>query len=204
MPSTSLSTSCRINAKPYDLRICVDEDPSNVSATTIDEIASLIDNWKPTPNQKHVLDSIQLRFQSLASNEETSVADVVGDTVPEMISLQKLVSIKLTDSSADESISSSIKQRLVTMASSDDNKALSPDLPQVDVSYMDVSEAFLWTVNRLHLEMNSEFARQLCSISNRYLSKLPNRPRHLLVFVNPKCGKGKPLKRSIDAIHGLF
>jgi hypothetical protein len=57
--------------------------------------------------------------------------------------------------------------------------------------YIDVSESFLWRIKRIQLGIDATNARQLCQISTQFLSKLKHRPRHLLVFINPQCGKGK-------------
>ena len=52
-------------------------------------------------------------------------------------------------------------------------------------------------MNRLQLKMDSAHSHQLCLILERCLSKLKHRPRHLLVFINPECGKGIKIQKSV-------
>ena len=62
---------------------------------------------------------------------------------------------------------------------------------QVHVNYADVSESLVWTVEQEQLEMDLQSAHQFVLIVTKLLSKFQNRPKNLLVFVNPQCGKGK-------------
>ncbi|UJR29327.1 hypothetical protein I4U23_010539 [Adineta vaga] len=164
MSSTLASTTCYIKTEPYDLGVCIENDSNSISATTIDEILLLIDK----------LESIQFQFRSLTNKK-------LDDEIPKIVDLNKLLNIKQIKKSSDESISSSATQRFETKSS---------QLIQLQFSYIDVSETFLWTIKRLEIELDSKFAQQLCLLSNQCLSKLKNRPRNLLVFINPECGKG--------------
>jgi hypothetical protein len=61
----------------------------------------------------------------------------------------------------------------------------------VNLSYVDVSNSIRWNIKHLNLEFDDkELAAQVCVNLNLCLAKLEQRPRRLLVFVNPQCGKG--------------
>jgi hypothetical protein len=171
MPSTLLSTSCFINTEPYKLRICIDDDSNEFSVSNIDDILS-------TSSAERILDSIQFQFESLIDKKKNS-SDNDDDAIPEIIILSKLFSIKPNVKLSNES----------TLSESS----------QVELSYVDISELFIWSVKRLQLEVDSTVAQQLCLISNRCLSKLKHRPRHLLVFINPECGNGKRMQNFVPS-----
>ncbi len=183
MSSTLLSTTCYIKTKPYHLRICIDDD-----------LQSTIDTNESTSSAVNSRSSIQLYFESLIDKKKDSYGNN-DDTIPEIIILSKLLNIKQTIKLSDESNSSSISQRFGSLSSERSSK--SDEMPlsestQVDLSYVDISESFIWSVKRIQLEMDTTAAaQQLCLISTRYLSKLKHRPRHLLVFINSQCGKGE-------------
>ena len=168
MPSTLSSTTCYIKTQPYQLRIDIGDDYNEFSTSTIDDILLKLDTHQSTA---HVLNSIRFCFESSINNKTKSDRDN-DDTVPETIPLNKLLTIKLQQTNQNSEISSSQSSC-------------------VDFSYMDVSESFLWRTKRIQLEMDAAIARQLCQISSQLLSKLKHRPRRLLVFINPQCGKGK-------------
>lgn len=62
---------------------------------------------------------------------------------------------------------------------------------QVHLQYADVSESLIWTIEQEQIEMDSKSATQFCLTVTKLLSKFQHRPKTLLVFVNPQCGKGK-------------
>ncbi|CAF1647510.1 unnamed protein product [Didymodactylos carnosus] len=95
MPSTLLSTSCYIKTKPYYLRICIDDDPNEVSVSTIDDILLTIGNCESTSNTDDILNSIRLHLESLTDKKENSNHDN-DDTIPETIILSKLLNIEQT------------------------------------------------------------------------------------------------------------
>jgi hypothetical protein len=112
-------------------------------------------------------------------DKKKNSSDNDDDAIPEMIILSKLLSIKPNVKLSNES----------TLSESS----------QVELSYVDISELFIWSVKRLQLEVDSTVAQQLCLISNRCLSKLKRRPRHLLVFINPECGNGKRMQKFVPS-----
>ena len=62
----------------------------------------------------------------------------------------------------------------------------------IRLSYVDVSNSIRWSIKQLELELeNEELARDLDRNLTMCLTILTQRPHHLLVFVNPYCGKGK-------------
>jgi hypothetical protein len=196
MPSTLFSTSCYIKTEPYHLRICIDDDSNEASFSTIDDILSTIDTCESTSKAVHILNSIRLHIESL-SDEKKNSSHNNDDTIPGIIILSKLLNIKQTVKLLNESNSSSISQRFERFSSQETSTTYKVPLSestQVNLSYVDISESFIWSVKRIQLEMNSTPAQQLCLISSRYLSKLKHRPRHLLVFINPECGKGKQME----------
>ncbi|CAF3725610.1 unnamed protein product [Adineta steineri] len=177
MSSILFSTSCYIKTEPYNLCISIDND----SISTIDDLLMKIDTSEIRSNSINILDSIQIYFKSLTND----------DILSERIILNKLLSIKQNEISVNKSDSSSLLQRISSKEISKDNKISSSQSTQVNLSYVDISESFLWTVKQIELEMDSTSAQQLCSVLNQYLSKLKDRPRNLLVFINPECGNGK-------------
>ena len=61
----------------------------------------------------------------------------------------------------------------------------------IRLCYVDVSNSIQWHVKKLELELETEtMAVDLYRNLNLCLSTLVERPRYLLVFVNPCCGKG--------------
>lgn len=197
MPSTLFSATCYIKTEPYRLYIFIDNDSNKFSGSTIDDILLTIDNSESTSSAINILSSIRLHFESLIDKKKNSNHNN-DDTIPEMIILSKLLNIKQTGKLSDESNFSSISQRSERFSSQQTNKDHDVTLSkstQIDLSYVDISESFMWTVKRIQLEMDSAVAHQLCLISTGYLSKLKHRPRHLLVFVNPQCGKGEQMHK---------
>ena len=122
MPSTLVSTTCYISQAPYDLRVCIDNNSENISSTTIDES-----------------NSIQIQFKSLTNKK-------IDDTVPETIDFNKLLNIKQIDKSSNESIPSSVIQRF------EKDPKSSTESIQLQLSYIDISELFLWTVKRIKID----------------------------------------------------
>ncbi len=188
MFSTLFSATCYIKTQSYQLRIGINDDCNEFSTSTIDDILLKIDTDGSTAN---ILSSIQLHFESLTTEKINSDHDN-DDTAPEIIPFSKLLTIKLSS----ESNSSTMEQRSEWFSSQQTIKSSeisSSESTHVDLSYIDISESFLWSVKRIQLEMDTTAARQLCQISTQFLSKLKHRPRHLLVFINPQCGKGKQM-----------
>ena len=95
------------------------------------------------------------------------LVDENDDIVPEIIPLKELFSIQRID------------------------KRDSSESPNVELSYIDISEIYLWSIKRIQLKMDLTVADQLIIVLPQLLAKLKNRPRHLLVFLNPQCGKSK-------------
>ncbi len=90
------------------------------------------------------------------------------DTIPKIICLNQLVNVKRIDSLSNESI-------------------------KMKINYVKISESFLWTLEGIEVEIDLISGNELYLILNENLSKLKDRPRNLLVFVNPICGKGKEI-----------
>ncbi len=180
MSSTLFSTTCYIKTQSCQLRICLDDDCNEFSASTIDDIL-----LKSIPNTGNILSSIRLHFE-LLTDKKTNFNHENDGTVPEIIFFSKLLTIKLSNES---NLSDWFSLQQITKNS---ELPLSESTP-VDLSYIDISESFLWRVKRIQLEMDTTVARQLCQISTQFLAKLKHRPRHLLVFINPQCGKGKQI-----------
>ncbi|CAF1640247.1 unnamed protein product, partial [Didymodactylos carnosus] len=175
--------------------ICIDDDPNEVSVSTIDDILLTIGNCESTSNTDDILNSIRLHLESLTDKKENSNHDN-DDTIPETIILSKLLNIEQTVKLPNESNSSSISQcfeRSSSQETSKTHKVSLSESTQVNLRYVDISESFIWRMKQIQLEMDSISAQQLCLISTQYLSKLKHRPQHLLVFVNPKCGKEQVL-----------
>ena len=192
MPSTLLSTSCSINTEPYNLRICIDDDSTEVSSSTIDGLLLTIDNCKSTSNALRILNSIQLHFKPLTDVKKNS-SDTNDETIPETILLNKLLNIRHNVKAPNESNASSLSQRSERSSTQETNKndkVSSSESTKVELSYVDISESFIWKLKRIQLDMDPTLVQQLCLISSQCLPKLNNRPRHLLVFINPECGKG--------------
>lgn len=62
----------------------------------------------------------------------------------------------------------------------------------IHIRYIDVSNSIRWTIKKLKIDVETEdIANELYTNLNLCLSKLEQRPRHLLAFVNPFGGKGK-------------
>jgi hypothetical protein len=116
-------------------------------------------------------DSYNLRIRIDDDSESTVNIELLineknNDTIPKTISLNKLLHVK-------------------------QNRQLSNESIQIDLSYVNICESFIWTVKRIELEVNSISGNELCQILTEYLSEMKHRPRNLLCFVNPQCGKGK-------------
>ena len=82
--------------------------------------------------------------------------------------------------------------RFFSTQSNVDNETVSKVKSLVKLSYVDVSNSVRWRIKRLELNFDSEaLAKELHANVKLCLSTLTQRPTHLLVFVNPLCGKGK-------------
>lgn len=168
MSSTLFSTTCYIKQKPYDLRICIDNDSNEYSVSTIDDILLTIDSGESTSNASNVLNSIRLHFESLSDKKKNPTLATDDDAIPEIIILSKLLNIKRTEQIPDESNSSSTSQRLEQFISQKIDKGHDVTLSgstHVELSYVDISESFIWSVKQIQLEINLAAADQLCLIS---------------------------------------
>ncbi len=198
MSSTLFSTTCYIKMEPYHLRICIDNDSNEFSVSTLNDILLTIDSGESLSHAVNILSSIRLNFESLLDKKKNSNHNN-DDTIPEIIILSKLLTIKQNGQVPNESNSLSKSQRFKCFSSQQTSKK--HELPlsesiQVDLRYVDISESFIWRPKQIQLEMDSTIAHQFCLITARYLSKLKHRPRHLLVFVNSQCGKGEQMQKS--------
>ncbi|CAF1113656.1 unnamed protein product [Adineta steineri] len=62
----------------------------------------------------------------------------------------------------------------------------------VKINYVDISNSIRWNIKRLEVEVETEdIANELYMNLNLCLSTLTQRPRNLLVFINPFGGKGR-------------
>ncbi|CAF3532786.1 unnamed protein product [Adineta steineri] len=62
----------------------------------------------------------------------------------------------------------------------------------VKINYIDISNSIRWNIKRLEVEVETEdIANELYMNLNLCLSTLTQRPRNLLVFINPFGGKGR-------------
>lgn len=65
-------------------------------------------------------------------------------------------------------------------------------ISSVRLSYVDVSNSIHWSIKKVELKFDTEtMAVDLYRNLNVCLTTLIERPRYLLVFVNPCCGKGR-------------
>jgi hypothetical protein len=90
------STACYIKKQPYQLRIEIGENEFSIS--TIDDILLKIDTHQSTSNTANILSSIQFHFESSINNNTTSDGND-DDTVPKIIPLNKLLTVKLQNDS---------------------------------------------------------------------------------------------------------
>ena len=67
------------------------------------------------------------------------------------------------------------------------NEKSSGELIEIEMNYVHITEIFLWQVEQMNIQMDSISAMQFSSIINENLLKIVDRPRNLLVFVNPNC-----------------
>ncbi|CAF1034040.1 unnamed protein product [Adineta steineri] len=193
MSSILFLTSCYIAGKLCYLRIYIDNDSNDLSLSTIDDLLSILDTCESILNATNILSSIRLHFELLIDKNKNSIHSN-DNTIPETIFLNKLLNIKQTVKLSNTSNSSSKAQHFEQFSSQQisENYGMIPlESTQVDLSYINISKSFIWTVQRIQIEMSSIDAYQLHLVVTRYLSKLKHRPRHLLVFINPQCGKGK-------------
>ena len=178
MSSIVYSTRCFIREQEYRLWFSVDNDGKNDRVSTIDDLWSKIDN-EQSENVVNILNSFQLHFQ-LSTDEKIDRSDPNDDVIPQMISLNKLLSIKQTKKSQETTKNS--KRTEIPVSGS----------LNIELSYVDISEIHLWSVKRIQLTIDgAAVADQLRLILTKFLAKLQYRPRHLLVFINPQCGKSK-------------
>jgi hypothetical protein len=159
------STSCYIKGNPYIVQICIDENSPEHSLSTLDNILLTNDNFQLKSDTVNNLTCIRIEFEFL-TNEKINSINKNDDTIPRTIILNKLLNVKRIENLSNES-------------------------SQIHLNFVDISESFIWTVKQIELQTDSIASNQLCLILNENLLKLKNRPRNLLVFVNPKCGKGK-------------
>ncbi|CAF3561656.1 unnamed protein product [Rotaria sp. Silwood1] len=192
MSSTLFSTSCFIRTKLCRLCIYIDDDSNELSVGTNNSILLRADTCEAPSSAFQISRSIRLHFESLIE-EKKNASTLDNDTIPRTILLNNILNIKLTAKSSNEPNSSSLLQYFSWHSSkqiSENHETTSSESIQIDLSYVHISESFIWTVKRLQLEMDSEAAYQFSLILTEYLSKLKHRPRHLVAFVNPHSGKG--------------
>lgn len=127
-----------------------------------DFVSTIDDLLENIESTSDILNSFQFQFERLVDQK---TCDDNDEIVPEIIPLKKLFSIKTKRDSSESS--------------------------DVELSYIDISEIYLWRVKRIQLTMDSTVADQLIVVLPQFLGKLKHRPRHLLVFLNPQCGKSK-------------
>ncbi|CAF1275573.1 unnamed protein product [Didymodactylos carnosus] len=97
-------------------------------------------------------------------------------------------------SESNEQSTTSLKRSILT---TDEENVENNDEEQksktcVQLTYIDIKSPFQWLLKHLIIELQTEAeAKTFCVYLTKCLSILKERPRHLLVFVNPLCGKGK-------------
>ncbi|CAF0969065.1 unnamed protein product [Rotaria sordida] len=191
MPSILFSTSCSIKTERFRLSICIDDDFKELFIGTNDSTllsANVCGAVSSTINIAHL---IRLQFE-LLSEKKINATTIDNDNIPRTILLNNLLNIKpLTKSSNESNSSTFYLPRFSSEKIIQNYDLISFEPIQIVLSYVHISESFIWTVKRLQLDMDFEAAHQLCVILTEYLFTLKHRPRRLLVFVNPGCGKGK-------------
>ncbi|CAF3751273.1 unnamed protein product [Rotaria sordida] len=191
MPSILFSTSCSIKTEPFRLSICIDDDFKELFIGTNDSTllsANVCGAVSSTINIAHL---IRLQFE-LLSEKKINATTIDNDNIPRTILLNNLLNIKpLTNSSNEPNSSKFYIPRFSSEKIIQNYDLISFEPIQIVLSYVHISESFIWTVKRLQLDMDFEAAHQLSVILTEYLFTLKHRPRRLLVFVNPGCGKGK-------------
>ena len=217
MLSDLFSTASYIKGLPYRLCICTGDDSSKGSFSTHSHASARSDTCESKLiDAKIPPSSIRLHFESLSDRNQHSDS-VDKDSVPGSIILDHLLNVKVIASlanhnsglekkraehgnehslakSTNEPSCSSLSQSsgwASAEESKNSNELSISKSTQVHLNYVEITKSFLWTVKRLELEMDVEAADKLSEILTRCLSKLTHRPRHLLCFVNPQCGKGK-------------
>ena len=217
MSSDLFSSAFYIKGLAYRLCICTDDDSSKGPVSTDRPVLARSDTCESKLiDVKIPPSSIRLHFESLSDRNQKSDS-VDKDSVPESIILDHLLNVKVIASLANPD--SGLKKRRAeytnqhSLAKSTNEQSCSPvsqssewsftdesnksnelslsQSTQVHLNYVEITKSLLWTVKRLELEMDVEAANKLSEILTRYLSKLTHRPRHLMCFVNPQCGKGK-------------
>ena len=219
MPSILYSTTCYIKNDLYRLGIVVDDDGGATSDT--DEFTSTqiaLDQIIPSLTRvrlerqdyesERVLSSKIIELQHLLSVQLPEVidhSDPKGShgTFSTTDGSMPVIEQSLTDSNATLNTSTSIVT-MTSLASTSRQFSFGrffstrtfedtrPWRNLVNISYIDVSHAIRWRIQRLTIEVETEdVANELCVNLNLCLSSLKQRPRRLLAFVNPLCGKGK-------------
>lgn len=84
------------------------------------------------------------------------------------------------------------------------NEKTSKQLIEIEINYVQISESFLWNVQQMKIQMNSTSANEFCTLINEYLLKIADRPRNLLVFVNPNSGKNNANEMYNEEVLPLF
>lgn len=156
------STACSINDNAYNVRICIDGNSPEHFPPTSDNILLTNDSFQLKSDH---LGYIRIEFEFLNSKKIDSI-DKNDDTIPRTIILNKLLNIKRKET-------------------------LSNTTTQINLNYVEISELFLWIIKEIKIEIDSISGDQFYSILNENLLKIKDRPRNLLVFVNPQCGKRK-------------
>lgn len=165
MSSILFSTSCYIKGNSYIIRVCIDENSPGHSLPTPDNILLTNDNFQLNSDTVNSFNCVRIEFELLI-NEKINSITKNDDTIPRTIILDKLLNVKRIENLTNEST-------------------------QIHLNFVAISESFIWTVKQIELQTDSKAGNQFYLILNENLLKLKNRPRNLLVFVNPKCGKGK-------------